>query len=145
MTIDQLREVCEQAARNLAAHGDIPVSIVLPLPDVTHVVSLDAFPDDDDERRAVLSVFAADEVVPREAPCFGFVAEADVEGTDVVVVAYGARRRPAQVVAAPRSAEGLGEFSPPEELAAGALPFLEPLQHAVDLAPAGPGGGDVIG
>lgn len=145
MTIDQLREVCQEAARNLAARGDVPVSVVLPLPDATKVITLDAFPEHDDERRAVLSVFAADEVVPRGAPCFGFVAEARVGTDDVVVVAYGARRRVGQVTAAVRTSEGLGDFGPAEEIAPGALSFLQPLQHAVDTAPVDDGGPDLLG
>ncbi len=53
-----------------------------------------------------------------------------------MAVAYGARWHAPEVTAAPLTDDGLGEFAPPEELDPTALPFLHPLQHAVDALPA---------
>lgn len=146
MTLEELAVVCQEAARALAARGErpVPATVVLPLPQATRVVVLDGFPDDDAARHAALSRFAADEMVPRGAPCFGFVAEAALATdpgagrggaqVDVLVVAYGARRRATHVVAAVLDDGGLGAWSPPEELDPAAMPFVRPLQHAADLA-----------
>ena len=144
MTLEELALVCQEAAAQLVARGarPIPPTVVLPLPSATKVVVLEGFPDDDAERHAALSAFAADEMVPHGAPCFGFVAEAALgEGdaaVDVVLLAYGARRRPTRLTAAALADGELGPWSTAEDLDPTALPFVRPLQHAADLAePAG--------
>lgn len=152
MTLDELRVVCEEAARELVArHGSpLPAAVVLPLPERTEVATLDGFPDDDEDRHLALSHFAADRMVPASAPCFGFVAEAELaaddEAVDVVVVAYGARQRGTWVTAATLADGQLGAFGDSEQLDPAALPFLRPLQHAADMAtPPGADGEDVLG
>lgn len=146
MTVDQLLLVVQEAARNLIQRTTrpYPVALVVPLPGSTKVTSLDGFPDDDDERTDVMSVFAARHLIPDNAACFGMVAEATgADGQDVLVVVYGARRRGSFVTAAMIEQDGLGEFAEPEPLEPTAMPFIQPLQHAVDMAePASdPGGG----
>ena len=153
MTLEELELVCQEAARNLAARQrrPLPATVVLPLPEATRVVTMQDFPEDDPTRFDLLSAFAAETMRPANAPCYGFlaeaVAEAEGEAVAVIVVAYGARRRGARVTAAPLEvgADGdaqVGEFAPSEELDPTALPFLSPLQHAVDEAePAEDGGG----
>lgn len=151
MTIDELRELCQEAARDLVARGGspVPAAVVLPAATQTRVTVLEDFPDDDDDRHLVLSHFAADHMVPSGAPCFGFIAEAElVDGAtthDVVVVAFGARQRGTWITAATLDDAQLGPFSAAEQLDAAALPFLRPLQHAVDMATAADGGDDVLG
>jgi hypothetical protein len=146
MTIDQLRALVEEAARDLVARTDRPhpVSIVVPLPDATRVVSLPDFPDDDHDRKQVLSAFAADHMVPAGASCFGFVGEASgPEGEDLLLIVYGARQRGSHLTAALLDADGPGVFAPSEPLEPTAMPFLQPLQHAADLAEAtDPAGGE---
>ncbi|MBA2529854.1 MAG: hypothetical protein H0V19_07840 [Euzebyales bacterium] len=139
--MDELELVCQQAARNLAARGERPLrpSVVLPLPSATKVTTLPEWPDADPDRFDLLVRFAADEMRPANAACYGLVAEAEVEGegdtVDVVVVAYGARHHHPRVTAAPLlGGEEVGDFLPSEELDATALPFLSPLQHAADAA-----------
>lgn len=139
MTLDELRALCEEAARDLVARTGRPhpPTAVLPLPDATKVTTLEGFPEDDVTRHDALSRFAADEMVPRQAPCFGFLAEAVVDDVDVLLVAYGARGHGTHLMAAPLTeGGGLGEFTAPEPLDPAALPFLRPLQHAADTATA---------
>lgn len=140
MTLDELASLCREAAHDLAAREPrpYPATVLLPLEGATRVVALASFPDDDAARHQALAVFAADEVVPGGAACFGFMAEAVLgtaaDATDVLLVAYGARRRGTRLTAAPIQDGGLGAFLADEELDPAALPFLQPLQHAVDLA-----------
>lgn len=147
MTIDELRTLCQQAARDLADRhvGRVPAAVVLPGREATQIATLADFPDDDHDRHLVLSHFAADRMVPHGVPCYGFVAEAELavsdEPVDVVMVVFGARQRGAWVTAAPVEAHALGEFSEIEQLDPAAMPFLQPLQHAADLAE----GNDVLG
>lgn len=151
MTIDELRALCQEAARDLLArHGSpLPAAVVLPLSSQTQVATLGDFPVDDDDRFLALSHFAADRMVPAGASCFGFVAEAELSADgsamDVVVVAFGARQRGTWVTAAQIEHGGLGQFSEAEQLEAAALPFLRPLQHAADMATAAGSGDDVLG
>lgn len=151
MTIDQLRQLCEEAARHLVARGvsPVPAAVVLPGTSLTRVTVLEDFPDSDDDRFLVLSHFAADHMVPDGAPCFGFVAAAELaddrDAVDVVMVAFGARQRGTWVTAATLDDATLGPFSAAEQLDATALPFLRPLQHAADMATATDGGDDVLG
>ena len=153
MTVDQLRILVEQAAGEVVdRHGrPVPVTVVVPLEGSTKVLSLEAFPDDDADRKEALSVLAARQLAPANASCFGFLAEASAPqgavsgGADLLVVVYGARRRGAWVMAAVLTADSdLGEFGEPEVLEPTAMPFLQPLQHAVDLAepPSQPGQGE---
>jgi len=153
VTLDELRQLCQEAARDLVAHHGTPLpsAVVVPLPARTQVATLDGFPDTEEDRHLALSHFAADRMVPAGAACFGFVAEAELAAgdgaaVDVVVVAYGARQRGTWVTAAPLHAGQVGEFSPTERLDPAALPFLRPLQHAADMATtSGEGGDDVLG
>lgn len=148
MTVDELKVLCQEAARDLVGRHErpLPAAVVLPLRAQTQVATLPDFPDDDQERHRVLSHFAADRMVPSGAPCYGFVAEAELaagdDTVDVVMVVFGARQRGAWVTAAPVDGERLGPFSDAEQLDAAALPFLRPLQHAADLAQPGD---DVLG
>ncbi|MEE8602276.1 hypothetical protein [Euzebya tangerina] len=147
MTIDQLRMLVEEAAKDLVARTERPhpVTVVLPLEESTKVVALEGFPDEDGARKDALSVLAARQMVPANAACFGFLAEADgPDGQDLLVVVYGARQRGAFLTAAVLDEPaGLGDFAEPEELEPSAMPFLQPLQHAADTAApptdAGPG------
>ncbi len=136
MRIEELDAVCRQAARDLVAREPrpLPPAVVLPLPDATRVTTLPDFPDDDPARFDLLAGFARAMMMPVNAPAYGFVAEASVEGADVVVVVYGARGHHARVIAAPFDEEGLAEFTQPEEVDPAAFPFLAPLQHAADAA-----------
>jgi hypothetical protein len=149
VTIDELRTLCQEAARDLLGrHGrPFPAAVVLPLPDRTQISALEDFPDDDHERHAALSHFAADRMVPAGAPCYGFIAEAELasedERVDVVMVVFGARQRGAWITAAAIEGDALGPFGDVEQLDASAMPFLQPLQHAADLASGG--GDDVLG
>lgn len=149
MRLDELEHVCQEAARDLLAREGrpLPAALVLPLPSATRVTTLPDFPDDNAERFDLIERFAGEVARPANAPCYGFVAEgtagAGEEPVDVVVVAYGARGQPPRVSAAPIDDAGVGTFTEAEELDPAALPFLSPLQHAVDAAAppdaAGPG------
>ncbi len=132
---EELRFVCQEAAKDQAEQGERPIApaVVLPGPERTRVVRLAGFPEDDEERHAFIRQFASDEVEKNLIPCWGFLAEAELaDGTDVVVVVYGARRHAPVVSAAPITEGGLGEFLPDEPLDPTAMPFLHPLQHTVD-------------
>lgn len=146
MQIEELRYVCQEAAVDVLRERGrpMPPTVVLPEPERTRLLTLPEFPDDDETRHAVLAQLAADEITPNEVPCWGFVAEAEVSGSDAVVVVFGARRHAPQVTASRFDDEGgLEEFVPAEPLDPTALPFLHPLQHAVDALAAvqGPGTG----
>jgi hypothetical protein len=135
---EELRYVCQEAALDLlrTRGRPLPATIVLPGPDRTRLITLPAFPADDEARHAVLAQLATDELSAGQVPCWGFVAEAEVGGQDAVVVVFGARRHAPHVTASTFDDEGgLAEFVPSEELDPTALPFLHPLQHAVDALP----------
>ena len=141
MRVEELEVVCQEAASNLVerAQGVLQAAIVLPLPSKTSVTTLPDWPDDEAERTALIERFVADVAVPNNAPCYGFVAEgvaADDQGrpVDVVVVAVGARNNHPRVAAAVLNQGTLDEFTESEPLAPAALPFLAPLQRAVDRA-----------
>ena len=137
MTLEELAELCREAARDLAGREPrpLPAAVVLPGPEVTQVVTLPDLPDDDDARAAALEAFAQDHMRPDGVPCYGFLAEAELAGAgDVVVVAYGARNQHPRVTAAALGGGDLGPFLADEPLAPGALPFLAPLQAAADAA-----------
>ena len=144
MQFEELRYVCQEAAIDvLASRGrPLPPTVVLPGPERTRLLTLPSFPDDDEGRHAVLAQLAADEIGPHEVPCWGFVAEAEVGGEDAVVVAFGARRNEPHITASRFDEDGgLDEFVPSEPLDPTALPFLHPLQHAVDALEALPAWG----
>lgn len=141
MRVEELEVVCQEAARNLVARSDgaIAASVVLPLPSKTSVTTLPDWPDDEPARLELLEHFTEEVARPNNAACYGFVAEAlaadeDGQPVDVVVVAFGARNNHPRVAAAVLAEGGLGEFTPSEPLAPSAMPFLAPLQRAVDHA-----------
>ena len=139
MQFEELRYVCQQAAIDLVRERPrpLPATVVLPGAQRTRLLTLPQFPDEDEARHAVLAQLAADEITAQEIPAWGFVAEADVGGDDAVVVVFGARRHAPHLTASRFTADGdLEEFVPDEELDPTALPFLHPLQHAVDALPA---------
>lgn len=141
MRLAELEAVCREAARGVVARSGrpVPAAVVLPLPESNKVTSFPDFPADDGGRAALLERFAEEVMRPANASCFGFLAEASLEAgdgppVDVVVVAYSARRGHAHVTAAPLADTTVGEFAPAEELDPGAMPFLRPLQEAVDAS-----------
>jgi hypothetical protein len=141
MRIEELEVMCREAAEQIVAREGRPVvpAIVLPLPDATRVVALPDFPDADDDRLAVLTRFAEDEMRPANAAAYGFLAEATAEAegggvVEVLVAVYGARNHHPQIVAGPLDGDGLGPFTEAEPVAPSAMPFLAPLQRAADAA-----------
>lgn len=137
MTLDELAELCREAARDLAGREarPLPAAVVLPGPKATEIVTLPGFPAGDDARAAALAGLAEQRMRPRGVPCYGFVAEAELSGGgDVLLVAYGARGQGARVTAAPFAHGALGSFLDDEPVAHGALEFLAPLQAAADAA-----------
>jgi hypothetical protein len=141
---EELRFVCQEAAADLARTRGrpLPPTVVLPGAQRTQLVTLPELPADDEARHAVLAQLAADHITAPGVPCWGFVAEAEVGGQDAVVVVYGARRHAPQLTGARFDQEdGLEAFAVAEPLDPTALPFLHPLQHAVDALPAA---GDVF-
>jgi hypothetical protein len=142
---EELRYVCQQAALDLVRTKGrpLPPTVVLPGPERTALVTLPDLPAADEDRHTVLAQLAHDRITTDQVPCWGFVAEADAGGEDVVVVVYGARRHAPHLTASRFADDGdLEEFVPDQELDPTALPFLHPLQHAVDALPAAE---DVLG
>lgn len=139
MQFEELRYVCQQAALDLVRTKGrpLPPTVVLPGPHRTELVSLPDLPEADEDRHTVLAEFALERITAAAVPCWGFVAEAEASGEDVVVVVFGARRHAPHLTASRFGADGdLEEFVAAEELDPTALPFLHPLQHAVDALPA---------
>jgi hypothetical protein len=139
MQFEELRFVCQQAAMDLVRERGRPVppTVVLPGPERTRLLTLPDLPPDDELRHTVVAQVAHDHVTADGVPCWGFVAEAEAGGEDVVVVAYGARRHAPEITASRFAEDGdLEEFVAAEPLDPTALPFLHPLQHAVDSLPA---------
>jgi hypothetical protein len=141
MRIEELEAVCREAAEQVVARGDRPVppTMVLPLAAATRVVAIPDFPDDEDGRLDLLSRFADDEMRPVNAAAYGFIAEGVAEAEsggplEVVVVVCGARNHHPIIFAAPLLGEGLGPFTEAEPVAPTAMPFLVPVQQAVDAA-----------
>ena len=144
MQFEELRFVCQEAAADLVGSRGrpLPPTVVLPGPERTQLLTLPELPDDDEARHAVLAQLAADHVTAGGVPCWGFVAEAEVGDDDAVVVVFGARRHAPHLTASRFDEDGgLEGFVPDEQLDPTALPFLHPLQHAVDALPAA---GDVF-
>lgn len=138
MKFEELRFVCEEAAKDVVAKGQRPVppTIVLPGTDRTRLLTLTGFPDEDRARHDYLAQFALEQITEAGVPAWGFVVEAEVGDRDAVAIVYGARKHAPEISAAPLDEDGLGEFVPGEELDPTAMPFLHPLQHAVDALPA---------
>ncbi len=135
MQFEELRFICHEAARDLVEQHGLPVppAVVLPGPDKTRIVRLGGFPDDDEARHALLSSFAEDELAKNLVPCWGFIAEAKVGDEDMIITVYGARRHAPAISAAPVTGTNeIGDFLDDEQLDPTAMPFLHPLQHAVD-------------
>ena len=138
MQFEELRFITQQAAVDLSEkHArPLPPTVVLPGPARTLLLTLPALPDEDELRHLVIAELAAEHLTGEGVPCWGFVAEAEVAGEDAVLTVYGARRHTPHLSAAMFDADGsFGEFVPAEELDPTALPFLHPLQHAVDSLP----------
>jgi hypothetical protein len=139
MQFEELRFVCQEAAVDvLDTHGAVRPTVVLPGTEKTRLLALPSFPDEDEARHELLANLAADEIVAGQVPCWGFLAEAELEGGgDVVIAVYGARKHAPHLTAAMKLDDGtLDEFLPAEELDPVAMPYLHPLQHAVDALPA---------
>lgn len=139
MTIEELEALCREAARDLLGREvrPLPAAVVVPLAHATRVLTLPGFPADDVERYDVLHRLADEVMRPSNAPAYGFVAEATLsaeDGSDVVVVAFGARGQRPRVTAAPVEEGVLGEWFPAEDLDPTAMPFLQPLQDAANAA-----------
>lgn len=149
MQFEELRFVCQEAALDLVRRGrPVRPTVVLPGPERTRLLTLPSFPDDDEARHALIAQLAVDEVRAGQVPCWGFVAEAaSAAGADLLLVVYGARRHAPHLTAAEFGQDGAPiEFVRSEELDPTAMPFLHPLQHAVDALPPleqgpSPGGG----
>lgn len=145
MQFEELRFVCQEAAADvLRSRGrPLPATVVLPRSERTRLLTLPDFPEDDEARHTVIAQVALDHVTAEQIPAWGFIAEADVQGDDAVVVVFGARRHSPHITASGFTPDGeLEEFVPDEPLDPTALPFLHPLQHAVDALS---GVGDVLG
>jgi len=139
MRFEELRFVCEEAAKELAARGErpVPATIVLPGPASTRLLRLSDFPVDDEDRLAYLATFAHDHLVADRIPAWGLLVEGELDGHDVVIIVFGAHKHAPRITAAPVGDDGtLGETLPDEELDPTAMPFLHPLQRAVDSLPA---------
>lgn len=144
MQFEELRFVCQEAASDLVRTRGrpLPPTVVLPGPERTQLLTLPELPAEDEDRHAVLAQLAADHITAGGVPCWGFVAEAEIDDRDAVVVVYGARRHVPHLTGSWFASEGgLEAFADDEELDPTALPFLHPLQHAVDALPAA---GDVF-
>lgn len=144
MQFSDLRKLTIAAALDLvdkAAAADqpgVPPTVVVPGGSSTRLLTLTGFPDDDEGRHDYLAQFAEDQLSANRVPAWGFVVSAEVNGVDAVVAVYGARRQAPQVTAAPMEGDELGNFVEAEDLDPTAMPFLHPLQHAVDALPSEP-------
>lgn len=156
MQFEELRYICLEAAVDIVGKHGRPVvpTVVLPGPTMTKVVRLEGFPETDAERHRYLEHFAQAELTEAQVPCWGFVGEAETDGIDILMVAFGARLHRPHVTASTFDADGSpAEFLPSEEIDRDALPFLHPLQLAVDALAAieregsapWDEGGDVLG
>lgn len=140
MQYDDLRRLCLAAANDLVDRGErpIPPTVVVPGGDRTQLLSLTGFPDDDEARHAYLATFAHERLSANRVPAWGLVVEGEINEVDALVVVFGARKKAPMLTAAPLGEDGLGTFVEAEELDPTAMPFLHPLQHAVDALPAEP-------
>lgn len=144
MQFEDLRKLSIAAAMDIVDKSledgtrPLPPTMVVPGGETTQLLALAGFPADDEARHAYLANFAKDRLSDQRVPAWGFVVEADVNEVPAVVVVYGARKKAPELTAAPLGDDGLGEFVEPEPLDPTAMPFLHPLQHAVDALPAEP-------
>lgn len=140
MQFEDLRKLSIAAAMDIVERGDRPVAATMVVPGgaSTQILTLTDFPDQDEARHEYLANFAADQLAANRIPAWGFVVEAEINGVDAVVVVYGARKKAPELTAAPLLDDGLGDFVASEQLDPTAMPFLHPLQHAVDQLPAEP-------
>lgn len=151
MKFEELRFVCEEAAKDVVSTGrrPVPPTVVLPGADRTRLLTLSDFPEEDEARHAYLAHLAYEQITVGGVPAWGFLVEAEVGGQDAVAIVFGARKHAPHVSAAPLQQDALGEFVASEELDPTAMPFLHPLQHAVDALPAveddATGGPDDVG
>lgn len=138
MKFEELRFVCEEAAKDVVSKGQRPVppTIVLPGPERTRLLTLSDFPRDDQARHDYLAHLAHEQITTGGTPAWGFLVEAEISGHDAVAIVYGARQHAPEISAAPLEDDELGEFVPAEQLDPTAMPYLHPLQHAVDALPA---------
>jgi hypothetical protein len=135
---EELRFITQQAALDVAGRHPrpLPPTVVLPGPARTLLLTLPDLPSEDELRHLVFAEIATEHLTGEGIPCWGFVAEADVAGREGVVAVFGARRHVPHLSAAWFGADGeLEEFVSTEELDPQALPYLHPLQHAVDALP----------
>ena len=114
----------------------VPPTIVLPGPERTRLLTLSDFPADDEERHAYLAHLALEQITTGGTPAWGFLVEVEIGERDAVAIVYGARKHAPEISAAPLEDDQLGEFVAGEELDPTAMPYLHPLQHAVDALPA---------
>ena len=114
----------------------VPPTVVLPGAERTRLLTLSDFPADDEERHAYLAHLAYEQITTAGTPAWGFLVEVEVGGHDAVAIVYGARKHAPAISAAPLEDDQLGEFVAGEELDPTAMPYLHPLQHAVDALPA---------
>ena len=138
MQFEELRFITQQAAVDVVEkHArPLPPTVVLPGPARTLLLTLPQLPDEDELRHLVIAELAAEHLTGEGVPCWGFVAEADISGSAGVIAVYGARRHTPHISAALFEDDGgLSEFVTAEQLDPTALPFLHPLQHAVDSRP----------
>lgn len=144
MQFDDLRKLTMAAAHDLvdkaADTGARPIAATMVVPGgaSTRLVTLAGFPDTDEARHDYLAQFAADQLTANRVPAWGFVVEAVINEVDAVVAIYGARQQAPELTAAPLGPDGLGSWVEAEPLDPTAMPFLHPLQHAVDALPAEP-------
>lgn len=140
MTLDELEALCREAANDLLQREGrpMPPAVVAPSQEATRVLTLPDLPDEDQARRRALAELAQRELTPRNASCYGFLAEGLVDGggvdVEAVVLVYGARAHHPHVTAAPLQDGELGAFAAAEPLDHAAMTFLSPLQEAVDAA-----------
>lgn len=139
MQFEELRQICQEAARDLLSKEGrpLPPALVLPRPEATQLLLLTGLPEDDDARLQAMAHLADEQLTERKTPAWGFVSEGELaDGTAIAVVIYGARKHAPMITASVLVGEGLTEFEEAEELDPHAFPFLHPLQRAVDALPA---------
>ncbi len=140
MRLEELSALCREAVRDLVGKEQrpLPAAVVLPRPEATRIVVLHDLPADETTRASALDRFVEAEMRPVNAPCYGFMGEAELDSGDgtveVAMVVFGARQQGAWVTAAPLGPAGLGDFLDDEPLDPHAMPWLVPLQRAVDQA-----------
>jgi hypothetical protein len=136
---EELRYVCQQAALDLVRTQGrpLPPTVVLPGPERTALVTLPDLPATTRTGTPSSHSWRTTASPPTRSRAGGSSRRRTPAGEDVVVVVYGARRHAPRLTASRFAEDGdLEEFVPDQELDPTALPFLHPLQHAVDALPA---------